>query len=360
MPNYIDSIYNNLFVFLKASQLEHMASNKNASIRYKALDQCFSNLYKKFYIKDLIEYCSSILTDHYAVETTVSRRQIFADMDFMKSNAGYDAPLESLKDGRKVYYRYSDVDFSILKKPLNASELSNLNHALETLNRMHNLPGFDWINTIQTKVNSGLNLNNQENQIISFEDNEFLKGIEYLNPLYQFIINKQCLNITYKSFTSNNESIIAISPFYLKQYNNRWFLFGHSHELEKIQNLALDRIIEIQISDTEFEESSINFEEYFEDIIGVSNVLETEPILTKILLSDNILPYIKSKPFHGSQKLKENILEITVKINYELISHILSHGDNMTVLSPVILQNKLIEIQKKTQQNYINADVLHK
>ncbi|MFC0343802.1 helix-turn-helix domain-containing protein [Epilithonimonas hispanica] len=42
----------------------------------------------------------------------------------MKSEAGYDAPIESYKDGRKVYYRYSDPEFSILKTPLNPAELT--------------------------------------------------------------------------------------------------------------------------------------------------------------------------------------------------------------------------------------------
>lgn len=318
-----------------------MASNKNAVIRYKALDKCFSNPYKKFYINDLIEYCSDILTEHYAQETSVSRRQIFDDMDFMKSEAGYDAPIESFKDGRKVYYRYLDLDFSISKKPLTASELSTLNEALETLNRMNSLPGFDWVNTIQTKLNSGLNLNNQDQQIISFEENEFLKGLEFLNPLYQFILNKQCLTIIYKGFSSGRESTFTISPYYLKQYNNRWFLFGHNHQVEKIQNLALDRILEVQISETEFEKSSINFTEYFEDIVGVSNDVDVGPVSILIELSDNILPYVTSKPVHGSQKINGNILELTVKINYELTSLILSYGENMKIIEPRELVDKL-------------------
>lgn len=85
-----------------------MAQNKNAQIRYKALDQCFSNLYKPFYIEDLIKFCSKVLTEHYMQETTVSRRQIFDDIAFMRSSAGFAAPVESFKEGRKVYYRYSD------------------------------------------------------------------------------------------------------------------------------------------------------------------------------------------------------------------------------------------------------------
>lgn len=329
-----------------------MAQNKNAQIRYKALDKCFANRYKKFYISDLIDYCSNILSDHYAQETTVSRRQIFDDMDFMKSEAGYDAPIESFKDGRKVFYRYSDPEFTILKKPLNPAEMDSLQEALETLSRMNNIPGFDWVNSLQTKLQSGLNQEKQKQQIISFEENEFLKGLEFLNPLYQFIVNKQCLSITYKGFSAEKQNVFTVSPYYLKQYNNRWFLFGHNHKVEKIQNLALDRIIKLDSCNDAFEECSINFTEYFEDIIGVSNDMDKEPEKVLIELSDSILPYMKSKPIHGSQKIKENTLEINVKLNYELVAVLLSFGDLVKVLQPENLVNQMKEKINKLHSFY--------
>jgi len=311
-----------------------MASNKNAVIRYKALDKCLSNTHKKFYIQDLINYCSVILTEHFVKETTISRRQIFADIDFMRSEAGFDAPIESYRDGKKVFYRYSDSEFSILKSPLNPSELNSLNEALETLSRINNLPGFDWVNTMQAKLNSGINQSQNQRQIISFEDNEFLKGIELLNPLYHHIANTQTLDIKYQGFNSDKGNTFNISPYYLKQYNNRWFLFGHNHQLDKIQNLALDRIVEIQASKTIFKICEIDFNEYFEDIIGVSNDESKEAIDVKIELSENIIPYVSSKPIHGSQKIKENILYLQVKLNYELEALILSYGEKMCVLEP--------------------------
>jgi len=327
-----------------------MAQNKNAQIRYKALDKCFSNQFKRFYINDLIEYCSDVLTEHYATETTVSRRQIFDDIDFMKSEAGYDAPIESVKDGRKVFYRYSDPEFSILKMPLNPSELNSLREAMETLSRMNNMPGFDWVSSIQAKLSAGINTSQHNRQIISFEDNEFLKGVEFLNPLYQSILNEQCLDIHYQGFNSPNKNVFTVSPYYLKQYNNRWFLFGHNHKEEKIQNLALDRIKEIQASKKRYEPCEIDFDEYFEDIIGVTNNQEQQPAQIVIELSNNIKPYILSKPIHGSQNIKGNLLKLELKLNYELESVILSFGENMKVLEPKklkeIIKNRLQEVNK--------------
>ena len=103
-----------------------MATNKNAVLRYKILDSCFSNFYKKYFIDDLIKICSEKLSDHFGYEVSVSRRTILDDIKFMKSLAGYDAPILSVQDGKKVYYQYEDHDFSILKKPLSTKEIENL------------------------------------------------------------------------------------------------------------------------------------------------------------------------------------------------------------------------------------------
>ena len=339
---------NLFFIHLQyVPQIQKMATNKNAQLRYKALDQCFSNFYKKFYIDDLIAYCSEKLTEHYATETNVSRRQIFDDMNFMKSDGGFEAPIEAYKEGRKAYYRYSEKDFSILKKPLNPSELNTLIEALETLNRMNSLPGFDWVNSFQTKLKSGLDLDQNNCQIISFEENEFLKGIEFLNVLYQYIIKNQCIEILYKSFKSEKGESIVISPYYLKQYNNRWFLFGWNHQFLKIQNLALDRILKIDDSKEKYINNETNFNEYFEDIVGVTNDEKAEIKKIKIKLSENIIPYIASKPIHGSQKISGNILTLELKLNYELESLILSYGENFKVLEPLVLVEKIRERVQK-------------
>lgn len=328
-----------------------MAVNKNALIRYKTLDKCFSNPYRKYYINDLIEACNEVLAEHYCKETTVSRRQIFNDIDFMKSDAGYEAPIDSLKDGRKVYYRYEDVSFSILNKPLTHEEKLALENAVELLSRIKGISGINSLENIETKLIDVQN-NSSKRNIISFEENEFLVGLEYLTPLYNYIKNSQVLTITYQSFKSEQEQVFIISPYYLKQFNNRWFLFGWNSGYENLQNLALDRIKEIKIYDGIYKTSEVDFEEYFEDIIGVTNDLSKEVEKIIIVLSENIIPYIKSKPIHGSQKVIDNKLYLQVKLNYELESLILSYGENMKVLEPILLIDKLKDRVQKMNEFY--------
>ena len=41
-----------------------MAVNKNALIRYKTIDKCFQNYYRKWSLNDLIEACSDALYEY--------------------------------------------------------------------------------------------------------------------------------------------------------------------------------------------------------------------------------------------------------------------------------------------------------
>ena len=92
-----------------------MPQNKNAVIRYQALDRCFSDFRHfrhRYYIDDLIDACAEALIE-YTEHDSVSRRTVFDDIIFMESEQGWSIPLERHKDGKKVYYRYKSRDFSI-------------------------------------------------------------------------------------------------------------------------------------------------------------------------------------------------------------------------------------------------------
>lgn len=332
-----------------------MATNKNAQLRYNILDECFANPYKKFFIEDLIGICSEKLSEYYGEEKTVSRRTILEDIVFMESADGFNAPIERIKEGKRVYFRYEEPNFSILKKELNTSDKEILTEMLSLFARLKNIENFEWVENLKTKIQSVIDINFQQ-QIIDFQDNNFLAGLEYLNPLYHYIANQQSLSIIYKPFTENTK-IVVISPYYLKQYNNRWFLFGHNHDTDRLENLALDRITIIEPKNIAYKESEIHFEEYFDDIIGVTNFADREVEEIVLELSDNIIPYIATKPLHSSQKLKGNILKIKVKINYELESLILSYAENIKVITPLSLRNSIKDRLQKSVNRYDTKEV---
>ena len=85
-----------------------MATNKHATIRYHALDRCFSNSGRKYFIEDLIEACNEAIYDFSGIEDGVKRRQVFDDITFMESEQGWSIPLERIKCGRRVLYHRCD------------------------------------------------------------------------------------------------------------------------------------------------------------------------------------------------------------------------------------------------------------
>lgn len=318
-----------------------MAKNKNATLRYNALDKCFSNPYKRFYIENLIDYVSATLSQHYGEDYSVSRRQILDDIAFMRSDAGFLAPIASKKDGKRAYYRYEEPGYSIHQQFLTQEEETQLKDTLKVLSQIKALSGMDWIGSVAARLFSGLDFNYRSRTVISFEENEYLSGLNYVYPLFNYIIDKSCLSIDYKPFKSKSVEKLLISPSYLKQYNNRWFLFGVNHKLKTLQNLALDRIISINATQESYLNSHVNFDEYFEDIIGVTNMEYVGVEEIKIKLSNSILPYVRSKPIHGSQLIKGKLLTLKVKPNYELESLILSFGEHFEVCSPESMKQRI-------------------
>mgnify|MGYP000674512180 CR=1 FL=1 len=334
-----------------------MATNKHAIIRYQALDRCFRNTARRYYIDDLIEACNQALYEFEGVEEGVKRRQIYDDIRFMESEQGYSIPLEKIRDGKRVFYRYSDPNFSINKEPLNEAEAEQLKEALLTLNRFKGMPQFEWVNEMITRLQSSFNLVKTDKQIIEFEHNPFLQGLEHITNLYYAISYEKVLVIRYQGFKQEKEDQFYFHPYYLKQYNNRWFVFGLHEELGKIANLALDRIKYIEEVRQQYKPTDIDFEEYFEDVVGVT--IPDDGEVQKILLSVDLslFAYIESKPIHGSQKIKERkddsaLIELELIPNYEFESLILSYGSKIKILEPVELAKRMKNSAEQIKLNY--------
>ena len=335
-----------------------MATNKNATIRYQALNRCFRNPGRKYDIDDLIEACNISLLDIDPFSTGIKKRQIFDDIKFMRDSQGFEASIETYKDGRKAYYQYSDLSFSINNQPLNEKEAGQLKEALLTLSRFKGIPQFEWVDEIKTRLEASFQLKSRE-KVIEFEENQYLRGKEHIGILFDTIINKQILDIQYHPFNREEPLQIILNPYFLKQYNSRWFLFGYNENLKTISNLALDRIIEIKDTNRNYTDiDTWNFEEFFEDVVGVTVNKNMEPVKILLQISKSLWPYIESKPIHGSQKVKaksnESVtIELSLQINYELTSMIFAFGEEVKVLAPEELKTNIKNKAEALLKNYL-------
>ncbi len=316
-----------------------MSINKNALIRYQVLDRCFRNTGRIYFWEDLLEECNKALMDYSPNSEGIQRRQLFDDIRFMESEAGWSIPLNRIRYGRRVIYRYEDLSFSINNQPLNDSEVEQIKSALQIISRFSGTPQFEWINEMIPMLETKFGLIKRKNEIISFESNIDLKGLNYLTPLFNAITYERVLFINYKDFRSSKPYQITFHPYYLKQYNNRWFVFGlNSDNQIPNWNLALDRIESLIECNFKYKPSGTDWEEYFFDIIGVTRPLNVEMQEIFLEFSPEVAPYVITKPIHPTQKhkIKTTGLEVKIKVipNFELERLILSFGDQVKVISP--------------------------
>ena len=108
-----------------------MPANKNALIRYKTIDRCLRNRYRRWTIDDLVEACSDALYEMEGIVKGVSLRTVQGDLQIMRSDKlGYNAPIEVYD---KIYYRYADPDYSISDTPLTDDDCNLLLRAIQLL-----------------------------------------------------------------------------------------------------------------------------------------------------------------------------------------------------------------------------------
>lgn len=334
-----------------------MPITKNAWIRYKTLDYCFSNRSRNFYFEDLMEECDKALSEINPKHNGISIRQIRKDISFMKSPEGWNIELNEIKVGKKYIYKYSDPKFTITNQPINRLEAEQIRHALTVLQRFNGFPQLEWVQEFIPRLEESFGLPKNISQIIGFDDNPDLKNRHLIGELFQNIIDEKVLTINYKPFSKDENVICIIHPYYLKQFNNRWFLFGWNEEYLQISNLPLDRIQRIEVNNTKYKKSSIDFNEYFDDIFGVTK--DSNSAITEIKLEFNagFADYIITKPispFQKNRKKEDGKLEVLLQLipNKELTSLLLGFGSNVKVLYPESLSNSIKEEYKKSLKLY--------
>lgn len=325
-----------------------MAETKYPIIRYQTLNKCFRNKYKRYYIEDLIDACSEAIYNYCGKEIGCSRRTILNDIDFMESSAGWNIDLKRIKDGKRVYYRYSDMDYTINETLLSESEYNKLNEVLLMLEKFKGMPCFEWIDELLFKLQSGLK--RSSDVVMDFEQSPSLKGIQHIDRLFNSILYKQTLEITYRTY-NNKQHVWTIHPYLIKQYNTRWFLFGkNASKNSGILNLPLDRIESIAESGVQYEEDDGTLQQMLDCIIGVT--IERNAVVedVKLKFSEQRFPYVQTKHLHKSQKTideREHIIQINVIPNKELVALILQYGNDVEVLSPQSLRDQIrIKIQE--------------
>jgi predicted DNA-binding transcriptional regulator YafY len=346
-----------------------MSLNKNALIRYKTIDACLQNRFRKWTLEDLIDACSEALYEYEGIRDGVSRRTVQLDIQLMRSDKlGYNAPIVVID---KKYYRYEDPKYSITDIPLTGQDLDRLTEVASMLRQFKGFSHFrevdDMVSRLQHKVFSG---RQAQKVVIDFEKNEHLVGLEHIDPLFQAIIGRKVLYIQYQSFKAREAQELEFHPHLLKEYRNRWFVLGGSAVARKSSTdrsrpvrtdpapvpapasamLALDRIRAITPAPAiPYIEIPGLDASYFEPLIGVTRNANQRSVTVTFWVDAETTPYVRTKPLHPSQQWVEDrgrgaVFSIQVIPNFELERELLGFGASLEVLAPERLRKRMQDI----------------
>ncbi len=319
-----------------------MPSNKQASFRYRVLDSLLRRP-RKWTLEELREEVSAALREAFGITSGVSRRTIFYDLDMLQRIPpdGYGAEI-ICEDGR---YTYADRNFSIVKMPFSEHDKGAIRSALTLLKQFRGLPVVQPLQEIIEKLEGWARF--PDTRIIQFETNDLSAGTGRIGELYEAIRNKKPLFVTYFPFIAQEAVSFDFHPYLIKEYRNRWFVYGWNEREAMIYNLALDRIQSTSESPIPWRVNTFfDPETWFLDIVGVTRPADANPRTVTFRASLLQSKYLTTKPIHHSQQILEEspdgvLFSIHVIPNYELYSELLRYGRAVEVTSPEDVVNEI-------------------
>ena len=243
---------------------------------------------------------------------------------------------------------------TILKQTHDDMEI--IRSSIEKLSLFKGDPRYDLLRFYLMGLEKGLSGDGLS--FMSFDNNSEVTGLDHIEIILDAIINRYPLKMLYRTF-NGSEFESNIHPYHLRQSNRRWYIFAFSEEKEAIHNYPLDRIVHLEHLSKPYVPTEIDFDEYFDDIVGVSNYADRDVERIVIKVSRKSIDYIRTKPLHWTQTELKNLetdkhvfIQLKVKVNTELKMLLFSYNDAVEVLEPVWLRDDFLKIIQNMSNNY--------
>lgn len=337
--------------------------DKNQYERYKQIDRILRSVPDGLPLDTLLERLNGSLS----FENQIKRRQLQYDLDALKDL--YGAPIDNKRGARRI--KYEDASYSIITHEMKES----LKSMAEQIDNVQTNPRLLWLQNLILMLQDTYFTNEMAMEAIDFGDNLEYENSSRVHEFFSYIMNKQVLELDYNAGFGKPQKRI-LHPYFVRQYNNRWFLFGWNEQAAQekkpasgILNLPLDRIDNIKPVPILYREVSLQEikdfkEDYFGDIVGVTR-LDTEPSVHLVLrfdfntgdvMKDNAARrdyfYLKTKPFYPyisfskDEFIRQNgYAEATMDIipNKELEWMLLRYADTAKIICKDDFRDKMIK-----------------
>lgn len=210
-----------------------------------------------------------------------------------------------------------------------------------------------------------LSMNNLLNETKDMRDRILFEKIPSSQKWLPLIVNamrdgKQ-IEMTYQSFWKDEPCTYKAKPYCLKLFKQRWYMLAKSEGKDEPRIYALDeRMINVVQTDQDYKlPAKFNAEKFFAEYFGIIVGTDWEPQEVKIRVVNDQVKYFDTLPLHDSQrKVPEESNDQYTVYRYHLAptfdfkQELLSHGPDVTVLSPADFREEIIEDVRNMAANY--------
>ncbi|PIU64408.1 MAG: hypothetical protein COS84_08400 [Armatimonadetes bacterium CG07_land_8_20_14_0_80_40_9] len=295
---------------------------------------------------DIIDRYSRIGPRELAEKLEISKRQVYRDLQLLETKFPiyHDRKTKSYK----LWKEYN----GFRKLGLSKSEVVSLLLGEKIISKYKGTPYEKAIKLALKKIQKRLP---KDTEVFSaglkeyfFIDvrqaKDYAPVINWFGKAFEAMRERKTIEIEYYALGKDEQAIRKVNPYGFILSLGAWYIIGYCHLRQDIRTFALDRIINLQLTEKEFKRpATFSLDEYFK---GGWHLFSERLMKVEIRFSPDISHLIKERIWHPSQTLKDEpdgsvIAAFNVAGTEEIKRWVLGFGSSALVLSPKGLKEEI-------------------
>jgi predicted DNA-binding transcriptional regulator YafY len=339
-----------------------MPITRSAFQRYRLIDEVISRYPRRYSKQRLFELCQ----DQCGIRSVSS-----LEKDIQRMREDHNAPIAY--DKRANGYYYTDPQFRLLQLMLNPDDMEALDYAREVLAATQGASVADELSNALQKVRQSLDIirevkTDMPTRRVVYVEERILGGNRHFVPMLVRAVNQnRQITFRYKKYEGNDAvaptkealPLRMLHPILLREVSDSWYVIGYDEKTGRERTFALDRMSDLELIDEPCDVPPAvltSVSELFNHIYGITDI---HGPVEEIVLSFTPLRgrYVKAKPIHQTQEvLLDTETECRVRLrlapNRDLMMHLRSYGEDLTVLQPASLVQAMRDSLQATLARY--------
>jgi len=198
--------------------------------------------------------------------TPVCINTIRNDMEIIRYR--YRIPLDIVKRGQRLIYKYADPNQTIFKTVLTFGELQHIQSAIQSIIFRDPIQASLMYKQISERLGNLLQLDTLGEPILIYEEIPDLEELKMFQSMYNYIQSKSPAVITYKQGCGKKERKIVVHPYFLLQKNQKWNLLCYNGTDEKPAEIPITAIKHVAPADGDelIPNTYFDFKEYYKKL----------------------------------------------------------------------------------------------